>query len=327
MAFQRATDRLAETLIENRALVVEPLDVAGRVFAAVDRSGAWALVVRVRKSGSPIPALKLSSLSVDYGASYRLHGTTTVEGLRVAVIRCASDDAAVRVLFATFCVALLDDLRVDPSDLDLEREVGKWLSLFWRLREPARTSVVGLIGELSLLDRVDDLAAWVRAWHRASTDNLDFEFETPKLSVEVKATTSQQRIHEVSVHQLTPVEKHRHYFASVIVELRESGVRLGDLVDELAGKLAATPELPMFWRALIDVCGESLGQYLDERFMRETASTSLTFYHADAVPRPVMELPLPAGVLGVRFRSDFASSDPVPPAVATELLSVSSEVS
>lgn len=313
VALQRAERRLLETPLAPRSLIVESLPGSGTWFAAVDSDGYWSLVITARTSGRPVPVLKLSLLSADYGKNYELHGDATVEVLRVCAVRCTSLDPAVRSLFASFCVALLEELPEDPSDSDVERQVSKWVALFWRLQAPARTTVIGLIGELTLLDRVEHVGDWIRAWHSDATDNLDFAFSAPPLSVEVKATTSQQRVHDVSIHQASPTIGHQHYFASVIVELREAGVRVGDVVDEIAGHVANAPEAELFWRSLASVCGSSLGEFFEFRFMRDVARNSLRLYTADSVPQPVIVSPIPAGVSAIRFRSDFSSVEPTNP--------------
>lgn len=310
-ALGRVESRSAEAPPPARALLVESLDPSRTRFAAVDSVGSWTLVVKARKTVRPIPALRLSLLSADYGATYELREGEDAGSLRVCVIRCIAPDAEVRNLFATVCAALLDHLPVDPSDADVEVEVGKWVSLFWRLQMPARSSVVGVIGELTLLDSVDDLAAWVRAWHLDPTDNLDFAFARPQLSVEVKATTSQQRVHELSAHQAAPLVQDNHFFASVIVELRDAGVRIGDVVGDLGDRLAGRPEADLLWRSVAAVCGASLDEFFDVRYMRDAARSSLQFYAAATVPQPSVEYPLPAGVSGLRFRSDFSSAPPV----------------
>lgn len=310
-ALRRVESRSAEAPPPERALLVESLDPSRTFFVAVDDAGSWTLVVRARKTVRPIPALRLKLLSADYGATYELREEEDAGSVRVCVIRCIAPDAEVRNLFATVCAALLEDLPVDPSDADVEVEVSKWVSLFWRLQTPARSSVVGLIGELTLLDSADDLEAWVRAWHLDSDDNLDFAFARPQLSVEVKATTSQQRVHELSAHQAAPLVPGNHFFASVIVELRDTGVRIGDIVSELGNRLAGRPEADLLWRSVAAVCGASLDEFFAVRYMRDSALSSLQFYAADAVPRPSVVYPLPAGVSGLRFRSDFSSVPPV----------------
>lgn len=313
-AFRRAERRLPDTALAQRSLIVEPLAAFETMFAAVDSDGFWALVIGARKSGRPVPSLMLSLLTAEYGTRYALHRNANVETLRVCVVRCSSLDPAVRSLFATFCSALLNEMPADPSDSELEHQVGQWVALFWRLQAPARTTVTGLIGELTLFDSVKHVTDWVRAWHSDASDNLDFAFSTPPLSVEVKATLTQQRVHELSIYQALPPVAEQHYFASVIVELRQAGVRVGDVVDEIVEKLAGTPEVEFFWRSLANVCGSSLGEFFDVRYMRDTARASLQFYRAGAVPQPIVQSPIPAGVSGIRFRSDFSSVPPTDPA-------------
>jgi hypothetical protein len=320
--FRAAEARLAGKTLPARSLVSERVEAPTPSFACADSDGCWALVIQTRKSQRPIPALKLSSLSVEYGANYQLHGNDDVKALRVCVVRCTSLEPAIQLLFASYCLAMLQELSAEPSDSDVDSAVNGWVSLFWKLHSPPRTTAVGLIGELALLDAVRHTSDWVRAWHSEPTDNLDFVFSTPRLSVEVKATTSQQRVHELSIHQAVPVINDRHYFASVVVELRESGVRLGDVVEEITSRLAGPTEVDEFWRALVGVCGNSLAEYFEIRFMRDVARASLKFYEASAIPQPLVSFPLPAGVSGIRFRSDFSAVEPVDPA---PLLSVAAE--
>lgn len=307
-AFHRTESRLSQVSLPQQALLVESLDADRTRFVAVDADGAWTLVIRGRKSVPTRPALRLSLLSADYGASYELHEPDGVEALRACVVRCTTSNPAIQALFGTLCAALLESLPAEPNEADIEAEVSRWVSLFWRMQMPPRTSVVGLIGELTLLDSVTNLADWVRAWHTFPTDNLDFAF--PTLSVEVKATSNQQRVHVLSAYQTRPVGHDDHYFASVIVEIRNTGDRLGDVVADLGERLKGTPESEMLWRSVADVCGSSLNDFSETRYMREAARKSIRFYAADSVPQPVIGLPLVTGVSGIKFQSDFSFSRP-----------------
>lgn len=310
-AFDRLELRAAETEVPSRALLVESLDRGRVFFAAVDSLGAWSLVLRALGVPRPIPALRLSVLSADYGVTYELQEGSVTESVHVCVIRCVAVDPEVRNVFANVCATLLDRFTATPSVAEVEAEVSRWVSLFWRLQMPPRATSIGLIGELTLLDSAECLAEWVRAWHLDPTDNLDFALSEPGTSVEVKATASQQRVHEISVHQVQPLINRAHLFASVIVDLRETGDRVGDVVAELGARLAGQPEAEAFWRALSLVCGSSMNEFLSVRYMRESARQSLQFYAPSAIPQPVIERPFPAGVSGVRFRSDFSSVAPV----------------
>lgn len=307
--FEEVEHKQLGTRLPDKSLLVEPLSSSRKWFAAVDSEGSWALVLGSRKSSRRPPALRLSSLQADYGVTYQLHQGANVEVLRVSVIRCISSDSEIRKLFATFCVSVLESVSADAHDIDVEEQVNKWASLFWRLREPARNTVVGLIGELTLLNKVEQTSDWVRAWHSDPGDNLDFAFNSPALSVEVKATSAQQRVHEISIHQVIPTIADNHYFASVIVELRDAGDRVGDIVDGITERLDEASLANKFWKSLGDTCGSSLPEFLNVRYMSKLAGQSLRFYRAEAIPRPELTLPLPPGVSRVRFHSDFSSAE------------------
>jgi hypothetical protein len=227
------------------------------------------------------------------------------------VIECSSTEPVIHDIFATFCAALLNALPPRPSDAALENEVKRWISLFWQLQRPARTDVIGLIGELTLLSEVADKDLWVKAWHLKASDNLDYSFSTPPMSVEVKSTASQHRVHELSLSQVNPPVAQQHYFASLIVELRETGMAIRDLVSTIRDAFRNPSSDQLLWSALSSICGSSLPEFFDVRFSLPVSRESLRIYTSASVPAPVIVTPMPAGVSRIRFRSDFSSVEPV----------------
>lgn len=307
-AFERLSQGQVSQDLELNALAVERLSHTPRAFAAVDQEGNWALVLESMPSKLPRPSLKLKVLSADYGGTYQLISKEKTGSLRVCVISCKSPDHAVRQLFASFCTSVLESFTESSTDEDIEQEVDRWRTLFWRLETPPQTSVIGLIGELVFLDWVQSKSKWVKAWHDSIFENIDFAIEDPHLSVEVKATANQQRVHEFSLTQVRPVRAGRHYVASLIVEMREAGMSLGELVTELVDSLVSVSEKMTFWNTLTKICGSSLEDYMEARFMRDSTLQSLRFYDSTQIPQPSVEFPLPAGVSGIRFRADLTST-------------------
>lgn len=302
-------------------LLVEELVSRSRVFIARDKSSHVALAVVTSPSTPSVSALRLDLLSAEFGVDCTLAMPNTEELLRVSVIRCHSDDPAIVDLFITFCTAVIEALSKGSTDLDVSREVNQWISLFHRLVAPARTDVIGLIGELTAIDVAVDTTAWVRAWHSDPSDNIDFGFPSPRVEVEVKATSRQERIHEVSWTQVHGGPPEGRFFASVRVELRESGISLGKFARTIADKLADQDVVRHFWKVLGETCGSSFQSFMDQRFIAEVSQKSILFFPSEGIPRPDLTLPLPSGVSGIRFRSDFALGTPLstsPPLTTVE---------
>lgn len=287
--------------------------IAGEVnfLAAVDAEGEWAVVIISQTTDAHVPAVRLATLSADFGVRCRLDSRGVATSARVSIVRCRTDDFEVRRLFSTFVAALIFELSPAPTERSVAEEVSRWAALFWRLQSAARTDVTGLIGELVVLDSGLDTAAWEAAWHSSPMDAIDFGFTNPRMEIEVKATTGRERMHTLALHQAV-VSDSRRYFASVMVEFRDSGQTVGELANAISDRLTNDRDRMNFWGKLADVCGQQIGEFLATRFVRETSSETLEFYRVDDVPAPIVEMPLPAGVSNLRFLSDFSSVLPVP---------------
>lgn len=279
-------------------------------MAAVDREGTWAIAIKSPPSVGHVPAMRLATLTAEYGIKCQLAVSGVTNDVRVSLVQCRTDDLEVKNLFATFVAALVSELPAMPTEQMIADSVERWVGLFWRLQAPPRTDVVGLIGELVVLDSGGSTAAWAAAWHNSPMDAIDFGFTGPRLEIEVKATTGRERVHTLAIHQSHAPESER-YFASLMVELRDTGEAVGDLARGIADRLVAEDDRRRFWITIADVCGQQLSGYLATRFIRETSARTLAFYPADEVPAPVVELPLPIGVSDLQFRSDFSSVTPV----------------
>lgn len=275
-------------------------------YAGGAASGEYvaAIVARTGPS-SPIP-VRMAALTCEFGVQYRLDDGITQRTMRVSVIRCRSVDPEVQTLFASFVHELLLALPSDPAETDVADELARWLGLFWRLQAPPRTDVVGLIGELTLIAAASRPEDWVRGWHSLPTSTIDFVLTQPPVEVEVKATQSARRSHTISADQA--FSSGNRYFASVRVELRESGMTLGDLARRVTDSLGASEDREAFWSILAAECGASFGELMAERFVADVSDQSLRFFRREDVPRPELGYPLPPGVSGMTFRSDFSSS-------------------
>lgn len=296
--------------LTSRALYVEPLDEFGNFMAAVDTDGTWAIAFKSPPAAGHVPAVRLATLRADYGVRCQLTISGVTSNVRVSVVRCETNDLEVKNLFATFVAALVSELPATPTEQMIADAVERWVSLFWRLQGSPRKDVVGLIGELVVLDSGGNTSAWAAAWHNSPMDAIDFGFTSPRIEIEVKATTGRERIHNLAIHQAITSNTER-YFASLMVELRDSGETVGDLARDIAERLITEDERRRFWTIIADSCGLELGDYMRTRFIRDTSANTLALYRADEVPVPTVGLPMPIGVSDLRFRSDFSAASPV----------------
>lgn len=304
-AMRRGAARASSEHLPARTLAVQPTHVGIDVLAGADADGTFALAI-VASATQPAPApIRMAVLSVEFGATYVLDEGSARREVRVTVFRCNSTDEEIRELFGSFCESVLAALPSVPTERDVAAELDRWLGLFWRLQTPPRTDIVGLIGELTFLRAAPSRGPWIQGWHGDPTSTIDFVVTNPHVEVEVKATQSPTRRHTVSGDQAFGVGN--RYFASVQVDLRDSGGTIGDFAREIADQLAPE-EVQRFWHLVASECGSAYADIMSERFVWQTSCNSLRFFRRDDVPRPKMTHPLPIGVSGLIFTSDFTNA-------------------
>lgn len=307
-----AEQRALQAEFPERTLAVEGVSTTLVAFAGADATGSWVLALATVPSSPPPSHVRMAALAVEYGAGYILDQRGERSEIRTSVLRCNSEDLDIRGLFATFCASLIAALPDNPSEWDVSSEVDKWLGLFWRLQAPARTDVVGLVGELTMIMAAPEPASWVRAWHGDPTSTVDFVFSDPRLEIEVKATQSPHRVHHLSADQAYASTD--RYVASIQVDLRASGIALRDVVSTIEARLQRADDVSRFRDILASECGAQYPEFMRERFVPEVSIASLEFFRLDDIPRPDVKLPLPAGVRSMSFTSDFTGAPSMGPA-------------
>ncbi|MGP5248469.1 PD-(D/E)XK motif protein [Corynebacterium variabile] len=296
--------------LEEGSLAVSPISGFADYMVAVTQSGGLAIAIATTASPYSTPDVRLATLSAHYGVSCRLRSSHSARTARVSLIYCLSSDSEVRTIFLDFAINLFYGLPDKPSDNDVAAGVDQWLRLFRKLDSIPRSGVVGLIGELVVIEAGDSLDRWVRAWHLNSNDAIDFTFERPQLEVEVKSTQGARRVHKVSANQAYD-RIMDSFFASVVVDLRTNGTSVGDFARSIADSLSDEESRLLLWTTIAGVCGKRLQEYLSVCFSKESTMSSLSFYRSDQIPKPSLDLPMPQGVLDLHFTSDFSGCLPV----------------
>lgn len=305
-AFGRLQGLLLSEAIDPESFIVEAVNTNyGLAYVGCSSTGELALIVPTSKSAIPCPPLRLDLLVADYGIYSRLVLSSDVSSARVSVVRCLSaDDGLVRV-FAAVCSHFLEDARQHVLDSDVADFVSLWTSLFWQLAQRVSVDVVGLVGELSVIAKSEDVECWIEAWHADPQALFDFRFFNPPTVVEVKATTAGNRNHLLSLLQAHKAIEEGGFFASVLVTFDQSETTVGEMVEEIIARCSKASSRLKVWDVISKTCGAGTAGLLARRFEKKQAVESVLMFPADGVPVPDVSLPLPVGVSGLVFHSQF----------------------
>ena len=217
------------------------------------------------------------------------------------VITCRSLDGPVESYFCSIMGMLIEVLGERPRTMSVVEAVHQLIDLFQKLRAPPRKSIIGLIGELLVIAAARDIHTAVMAW-RGDPDER-YDFSVGNLRLEAKATSSRDRIHQMSMEQASPPVGTIGLLASMMVEKSSGGMTLLSLLTSIEARLPMPHTILRFWTIVADTLGEDLVGSLQWAFDFEQGVASARLFDLRVIP--ALRGDLPQGVSGVRFSTDL----------------------
>ncbi|WP_128981601.1 PD-(D/E)XK motif protein [Streptomyces roseicoloratus] len=252
---------------------------------------------------SPLPAVRIDQVAVEKGLRMARIRTT-----QVALMRDFHD------LLSTVADRIVTKNR--PLHRAFAETVDGWSSLLGRPRETSVERRIGLMGELSVLNRL----AEAHGWHTAMASwtgpyGEEHDFSLGDFDIEVKTTATERRRHVIhGIGQLHPKPGRPLWFASL--RLTRGGAGGRTLTESVASVRTAVAEhAPATLRRLdaaLERCGWSPERQDDERWAPRDEVLLLT---SESVPRLTPELLAAAAferISAVRYETDVTGLAPSP---------------
>ena len=295
--------------VEKMSISIFQLDADKKIGIGIDGSGELCLIVPAQPE------------SLGFVTKFALFDPITsvfwqeqaVPITDIAILRCKLDlsDPVVTRSVAAIIAGVIDiQLRFD--------EVG---SVLWTMKALfengfvpsfSREQLVGLIGELMVIDASSQPSNLIDFWH--SDPSAKFDFSSESLRLEVKTTTSNLRHHYVSSTQMISNSTINVLIASIKIEEVERGMSFYDLFSQLIAKLNPREQLEVT-RVVTRTLGMPPSAVFGLNFDETTSKASLNFYDKDEIPFPA----LPPGVLSATCLVSF--DDCQPSSVSIEAIS------
>lgn len=257
-----------------------------------------ALLVPSDPHQDPSPDLRLAHVSVRNHAECIVRDGDDEERGNFGIVECLTKDPDVLRTF----LELIGWMMPSEGLLDLAAARDIFHRVVQLLREPtraARTSELGLWGELFVLSRAEDPATLARAWHATPRERWDFV--AGHLRVDVK-TSSGSRRHHFSYEQLDVPDTVQMVVASLLTTASPTGPSIAELLREVSNQVPSPLR-----ESMIEVAIRSLGDNWAEgslaRFDPDLAAASLRFFDSTEVPS--VDTP-PVELSEVRFVADLS---------------------
>jgi hypothetical protein len=277
-------------------------------MAARSPAGGPALLVRC---GSPSPTVpvRLAGIEARYNVRCLLRDEDGEREEHLSIVECLTGGAEEQLFFCGCADQLIGLLGPTPSTESLAVAVDRLVAMFRALSQPARTDVVGLIGELCTIYASGDASRAIRAWRFDPQERFDFVAGT--LRLDVKAASGADRVHHLSALQASPAQGTIGVLASVLVSMASGATTVASLVEMISDRLGADHEAVFRLREAIALTmGAGADQAMRASFDLNATLQSLRCFDIASVP--ALRPPFPDGVSDVRFRTDLDSVEPTP---------------
>lgn len=293
-------ETLSEAIPPEDGFVASRIDSDSQVRVGLGNSSIALLIPAIKESATE-PDLRLENLSVtNFAECSVIDGETRIRG-NFGIIECTSADAVIRNTF----IDVLDWLL--PIDREFTTSEAK--SLFRRVIRllsepdaPARTSTLGLWGELLVMRMSNNVKVWSEAWHLTPRDRWDFNFSETRIEVK---TSSAGRRHHFSLDQLLPPAGTKTLVISLITTASSSGPSIRELLEELALQVDTETRARLVEIAVASL-GSSWSVGSQSRFDEFLAVDSIRVFSSAGIPQ--VSAP-PSEVSEVRFVADLSDVD------------------
>lgn len=251
--------------------------------------------------------LNAELLSVEYNMLCNIvEKDVMIDNQRFTIITLRSDNEQLQKMFVDVFMMMLSMMPKKPSNILIASKIESLLSIFSKLKRKPVHKLQGLWAELLVIEQSKDPLTIARAWHSQPESKYDFTMGRDK--VEVKSTSSENRIHRFSLDQLNPSDSSRLLVCSTIVRESakdENGLSVYDLYDSISMKISDSEVRLHVYDVMMETLGSDFYVARKKCFDYSEACDSLSLYEHIDIPK-IEKSSIPELVSEVRFSADLS---------------------
>ncbi len=218
-----------------------------------------------------------------------------------SVLKCSIDNSRLKELFLKLLENIVLEIPKNVSQKQITDLTKDIFELFEKISKPSRETLVGLWGELFVINASKNIEVLIRAWHPETNDK--FDFYSQKQALEIKTTTSNNRIHNFSYDQLK-VGDEKMIVCSIMLRSSRTGKSLEDLKKEILDQVKSDDLKNQFELIYYKIVGEITEEDIEEyKFDTSYSEENIKYFNLLNVPR-LNEEPM-SGVKNIKFQSDL----------------------
>lgn len=282
-------------------------------FIARGMKGEPTVLIANNGGRNQIAPIELRNLLVEYAVPMEVHHETGVTQGTFIVLAANHNRPDLYEAFCAMVEAAVSGLTSNPTSEEVEHTVQALIELFRAAISPPKKTVVGLWGELLLIDASYDPTVAIRAWHITPFDTHDFVLGSQ--AIEVKSTERTERIHEFNHNQLVHAVGKTVLIISVLLRRSSTGYSFQDFADAILSRLSDQQARLKLLRVIHESLGDEIQEANDIRFDHKEALNLVRQVRADTLP--VVDVPPNSGISNIRYSINLDAC--VPPIALEEL--------
>lgn len=224
------------------------------------------------------------------------------------IVSLKTDSEDIGKYFVNTLHNLINQLEINPSFVQIKRELNNLINLFRSLSKPAKKTIQGLWTELLFIDQSIDTEYVIKSWHQGKNDRYDFNDGIDK--VEIKSTSKNDRIHRFSLSQLQKIEDTLVIIGSTFAVETGKGKSANDLIESINKKISDPSLMLKIHNTVAETMGDNFQHIFDIYFDYNYALNSILYFNIRDIPKISSEA-LPSQITNVKFDCNLSNIDSI----------------
>ena len=212
--------------------------------------------------------------------------------------------------FLQISEAFIRSLSMKPTLQEMLTTFKSFIEIFRVMSFPPTKTVQGLWAELLIIHLSENPQTLLNYWHNLPEERFDFNADVEK--IEVKSSSSLERVHTFTADQLLPPDDKSVLVASLFTKQIPNGLSVVDLADLIRQKVRTDSFIEKLHSIISQTLGSSVQESIELKFDPELAKNSLRFYRHQDIEK-IEKVHIPNKVMDVRFKSDLSTCTSIEP--------------
>ncbi len=255
--------------------------------------------INIRQGGG-----KYLSIKYDVDCTIQTIGKKVSKNAPYTILILKSKEDEIVSYFLELCLILIKRIGNAPQIEDIHMQFEKLELIFSKLSRKSTVDLLGLWGELFLIESSKDPEYFIKSWHKEPSEKIDFNDGNDK--IEVKSTTNSRRIHHFEIKQLKSFSNGNTVVASIMTLNIDGGLSISDLVERVRKRVSINM-YEMLLDKMFGIVGDRMEEISELKYDYNTALSELKYFAVSQIPKPEK---IPAGVWDVKFISNLEDIRP-----------------